>query len=103
MSITTDKRPWSQDLSVLEQTFQKAGFPDTQAYRYSSASVKVRVRDERFRSMSRTARMDLLEAVIETLSEDQQQELIFVLPIAPGEEQLGPFRRLNDEFEQALD
>ncbi|MDX1967139.1 MAG: hypothetical protein SFV23_08215 [Planctomycetaceae bacterium] len=100
MSTATSNGASAGDVQLLEQTFRKAGFAEAEAYRLSFASVRLRIRDERFRGLSRVARMKLVEPIIDTLSEEVQQDLIFVLPIACGEETSSHFRRLNEKFER---
>jgi len=100
MDLVTEGNQRTAESDHVEKVFHEAGFPDTRAYRHNSASIRVRVRDERFRKLSRVARMDLLEPIIDKLPEDTRQDLIFVLPIAPGEEKSGEFKLMNLEFEE---
>lgn len=100
MTVTASNRQQTDETTNVEKVFRDAGFPDVSAYRHSSASIRVRVRDERFRKLSRVARMDFLDPVIEHLPEETQQDLIFVLPMAPGEEHSGEFKIMNLEFEE---
>ena len=88
----------TEETKEVERVFREAGFPNTESYRHNSASIRVRVRDERFRGLSRVARIQKLNSVIEQLAEETQQDLIFVLAIAPGEEN-GDFLLMNLEFE----
>lgn len=82
----------------VERVFRENGFENSEAYRHSSASIRLRVIDERFRKLSRVARIELLEPIIEKLPEETQQDLIFVIAIAPGEEK-GEFMMMNLEFD----
>ena len=100
MGTNTTQDPAAEDVQILEKTFRTAGFADVEAYRFSFASLRLRIRDNRFRGLSRVARMRLVEPVIDQLPQEIQEELIFVLPIAPGEETSTIFRRMNDEFER---
>ena len=74
------------EITTIVELFQSAGYTDVQAYRYNSAVIRLRIRDSRFKGVSRSARIELLEPLIEQLPEEIQEDLIFVLPIAPGEE-----------------
>jgi len=84
----------------IEELFRSAGFADPSAYRHNSVSIRLRVRDPRFQGMTRVARMKLLEPIIEQLPDETQQDLIFVLPIAPGEEHSIDYLLMNLEFDQ---
>ena len=74
------------EITTILELFRSAGFTDVQAYRYNSAVIRLRIEDSRFKGLSRVARMQSLEPLIDQLPEEIQDDLIFVLPIAPGEE-----------------
>ena len=83
----------------IERLFKEKGFEHVEAYRHSSASIRLRVRDERFRGLSRVDRMEMIEPIIEELPAEIQQDLIFVLPFAVGEEKT-EFSQMNRDFEE---
>jgi hypothetical protein len=89
----------TEETQQIEQQFRTAGYADVQAYRAGPFALRLRVRDSRFRGSSRTARMQILTPLIRALPEETQADLIFVLPIAPGEERGGSYLRMNEEFE----
>jgi hypothetical protein len=76
-------------------------FPGTDAYRFNSASIRVRVIDSRFEGKSTEERDALVEPVLEQLPEATQADIINLLTLTP-EEATGPFNRrsvINLEFE----
>jgi stress-induced morphogen len=98
MALFVGENKTTPETKDVEKVFREHGFADVQSYRHSSASIRLRVRDERFRGLSRVARMAMLEPIIEKLPEETQQDLMFVLSIAPGEE-IRDFILMNLEFE----
>lgn len=98
MAVFVGENKTTPETEDVEKVFRNHGFADVKSYRHSSASIRLRIRDERFRGLSRVARMEMLEPIIDTLPEETRQDLIFVLPIAPGEENR-EFRLMSIEFE----
>lgn len=74
------------EITTILELFRSAGYTDVQAYRHNSVVIRLRIEDLRFSGLSRVARMQMLEPLIEQLPEEIQEDLIFVLPIAPGEQ-----------------
>lgn len=99
MSATQSDALVTDETQHIEKVFRDFGYADVQSYRLGPYSVRLRVRDARFAGMSRVARMQHLAPLIRALPEETQQDMIFVLPIAPGEELQGQFQRMNTEFE----
>lgn len=89
----------NEETQQIESVFRDAGYLGVQAYRSGPFSVRLRIRDPRFRGLSRVARMKEITPLIRQLPEEIQEDLIFVLPIVPGEESLTQFQRMNTEFE----
>lgn len=83
---------------LLKQSFQQ---PDS--YRYNSASIRVRVIDERFEGMPREKRDSLVEEQIGKLPPETQRDIVTLLTFAPSElsNAKRTFREflLNTEFE----
>lgn len=79
--------------SVVE-ALSRAGFERSDAYRYNSASIRVRVIDARFEGESVEKRHDLVEPVFEELPERTQGDILMLYTFAPSEiydpEQPGP-------------
>lgn len=75
-------------------------FPNTDAYRFNSASIRVRVVDPRFEGLSTEQRDSLVEPLIDRLSPEIQADIMNLLTLAPGEVN-GSFKKYlaNEEFE----
>jgi hypothetical protein len=99
MSIVLPQHEKTEETRQLEEFFRQHGFADVESYRYNPSSIRVRLRDERFRKLSTTKRFDIVNSIIGELPEDIQHQLIFVLPFAVGEEGESPFAERNREFE----
>jgi hypothetical protein len=75
-------------------------FPRADAYRFNSASIRVRVIDPRFEGMSTEERDALVEPLLDQLPRETQGDIINLLTLAPTEEE--DFSRgflINAEFE----
>ena len=87
----------------VEETLQKAGFDQVDAYRYNSASIRVRVIDPRFEGMSPEKRDAMVEPHLEQLPERTQADIISLYTFAPSELNQTPktFREFvqNTEFD----
>jgi stress-induced morphogen len=78
----------------------RAEFPNTDAYRYNSASIRIRVVDDRFKGKSAEKRDAMVERLLETLPEYLQADIVNLLTVYPGETDASLATRLaNDEFE----
>jgi len=73
------------------------------AYRYNSASIRVRVIDPRFEGMKREQRDALVETELDKLPPDTQRDIVTLFAFAPSELTQSPktFREFlqNTEFE----
>ena len=76
-------------------------FPRSDAYRYNSASIRVRVIDPRFEGKSTEERDAMVETLLEQLPEQTQADIMNLLTLAPSETS-SSFKRMlaNDEFEE---
>lgn len=87
----------------VEEALQKAGFDHVDAYRYNSASIRVRVIDPRFEGMSPEKRDAMVEPHLEQLPERTQADIISLYTFAPSELNQTPktFREFvqNTEFD----
>lgn len=85
---------------ILKQHFEKAD-----AYRYNSASIRVRVIDAKFEKLSREQRDAQVEPYLATLPEDTQRDIVSLFTFAPSELEQTPttYREhlLNTEFVHA--
>lgn len=103
MSIAAAPR-WQQkrtdESRMVEAALKGAGFATANAYRHNSASLRVRVIDERFRGMAEEEREKLVDPVLDGLPSATQADIINLLLMYPGEEK-DSFRvsLFNAEFE----
>lgn len=83
----------------IESAFKAAEFSNVNVYRYNSVSIRIRVIDFRFTGLSIPEREELVyPTVIEKLTEASQQDITFLLLLAPDELK-GKRALLNLEFE----
>ena len=83
-------------------------FKSVEAYRYNSASIRIRVIDPCFRGLDRHKREKIVDAKIAKLPESIQRDIVFVLCMTP-DEMIKPIgdrddtealnSMFNDEFE----
>ncbi len=87
----------------IEDALRREGFERVDAYRYNSASIRVRVIDPRFEEMSVLDREDLVFPVIDKLPERTREDILLLLILAPSELR-GRNRHMlvNQEFENPL-
>src|SRR5204862_1194307 len=74
----------------IEELLRKAGFERVDAYRYNSASIRVRVVDQRFEGLSRERRDAMVEPHLEQLPERTQADITTLFVFAPSELQQTP-------------
>jgi hypothetical protein len=79
-------------------------FPKTDAYRYNSASIRVRVIDPRFEGKSTEERDAMVEPLLEKLPEPTQADIMTLLTLSPGEADASLQKSLaNAEFDDPSD
>ncbi len=87
----------------VEEVLRSAGFEKVDAYRYNSASIRVRVIDRRFEGLPPEKRDAMVEPHLEQLPERTQADIIDLFTFAPSELRQTPksFREflLNTEFD----
>ena len=87
----------------VEDALRQAGFEKVDAYRYNSASIRVRVIDTRFEGLSAEKRDAMVEPHLDQLPERTQADIMSLFAFAPAELQQTPrtFREylLNTEFD----
>lgn len=103
MSKKTKKR-WQQmrtdETRKVEKTLRKE-FPRTDAYRYNSASIRVRIIDPRFEGKSDEERDAMVEPLLEQLPEETQADIMNLLTLYPDEtSQSFKANYANAEFEE---
>lgn len=77
-AMRTDESRQVEDLVRKE-------FPGTDAYRYNSASIRVRVIDPRFEGLSIEKRDALVEPLLEQLPEEIQADIMNLITLSPSE------------------
>jgi hypothetical protein len=103
----TSAPPWedkrTDETRHVEQVLRDAGFQQVDAYRYNSASIRVRVIDPRFEGLPSEDRDAMVEPYLDQLPEETQVDIMTLFTFAPSEFQQ-PFKAfgdflLNTEFE----
>lgn len=91
------------DSRLIEERLRRAGFERADAYRYNSASIRVRVVDPQFEGMSVPDREDMIFPIIDRLPKRIREDILLLLLMAPSEVG-GPNRHLlvNLEFDHPL-
>ncbi len=96
-----DKR--TNESRMVEEKLHGAGLERVDAYRYNSASLRVRVIDQRFESIPREERDSIVEPFIDELPSSTQTDIVTLVLLAPSEleQPSETFREymLNTEFE----
>lgn len=80
----------TEETRLVEDVLKKSGFEEVAAYRYNSASIRVRVIDSRFEGLSIETRDAMVEPHLETLPERTQADIMNLLTFAPSELQQTP-------------
>lgn len=102
MSQATTRR-WetmkTDESRQVEDVLRKV-FPNTDAYRFNSASIRVRVTDDRFDGKSAEERDAMVEPILEQLPEPIQAQIMNLLTLSPKETG-GSFKKFlaSEEFE----
>ncbi len=88
----------------VEDVLRRAGFDRVDAYRFNSASIRLRVIDPKFEGLSLEARDAMVEPHLEQLPERTQADIINLFTFAPSELQQTPktMRQflMNYEFDE---
>src|SRR5260370_26252780 len=69
----------------VEEVLNPAGFAQVDAYRYNSASIRVRVIDRRFEGMPREQRDAMVEPHLKQLPERTQADIVTLFTFTPSE------------------
>jgi stress-induced morphogen len=76
-------------------------FPNTDAYRYNSASLRVRVIDDRFKGMSNEERDSMVEPLLKKLPKKTQDDIMNLITLSPDEAaHFSSNSLMNLEFEE---
>jgi hypothetical protein len=68
----------------VEELLRK-GFPNADAYRYNSASIRVRVIDPRFEGLDIDERDAMVEPLLKQLPEETQADIMTLITLSPSE------------------
>jgi hypothetical protein len=98
--------PWEERKTAetrrVEETF-RAVFPMTDAYRFNTASIRVRVIDDRFEGKSIPEREAMVLPLLAKLPKRTRDDILVLLTLAPSERTTHNSQMLmNLEFEQPL-
>src|SRR5271157_3388517 len=86
----------------IESLF-RTEFPQTDAYRFNSASIRVRVIDDRFEGKSIAEREAMVLPLLKKLPKKTRDDVLLLLTLAPSEQRTFNSQTLmNLEFEQPL-
>ena len=87
--MTVDICKWdskrTEESRMVEKKLLEAGFQRVDAYRYNSASLRVRIVDMRFEGVDREARDAMVEAYIDSLPSNTQADIVNLVLVTPSE------------------
>src|SRR4051794_15350111 len=90
----------TEETRKIEALFRPE-FPQTEAYRFNSASIRVRVIDDRFEGRSIAEREAMVLPLLERLPKKTRDDVLLLLTLAPSEQKTFNNQTLmNHEFEQ---
>lgn len=93
----------TDETRAVEELLRAAGFERVDAYRYNSASIRLRVVDARFEGLPVEERDAMVEPYLEHLPERTQADIISLFTFAPSELEQTPKTLkeflLNAEFD----
>jgi hypothetical protein len=103
MATGTKPRLWdnrkTDETRAIEHALRER-FPDTEAYRYNSASIRIRIIDDAFVGKTDSEREQMVDPILERLPEDTQSDIMLLLTLTKDE--AGAFGKdylTNLEFE----
>ncbi len=92
---TKTRRQPPKDIALVESALSKQ-FPNVAVKRPNSLTLRVRIIDKCFRKLSKVARHEMVEPLLEQLPEELQESIYFVLLLTPEEVATST---MNEEFE----
>ena len=97
------QRKRTRETEMIEKAL-RTKFPKTDAYRYNSASIRVRIIDDSFEGLTESERDAMVDPILEQLPEDTQSDIMLLLTMTPKEakSKLSRYSLLNLEFENPL-
>ncbi|MFN7208692.1 MAG: hypothetical protein ACK5UN_03035, partial [Planctomycetota bacterium] len=70
---------------MVEKKLLEAGLQQVDAYRYNSASLRVRIVDKRFEGVDREGRDAMVESFIDSLPSNTQADIVNLVLVTPSE------------------
>ncbi len=93
----------TEETRMVEAVLSKGVFDKVDAYRYNSASIRIRVIDRRFEGMSRERKDAMVEEYLDRLPPETHSDIVTLFTFAPSELDRTPtsFREfmLSTEFD----
>jgi YD repeat-containing protein len=71
--------------TLIDQYGSQHPSAKVEAYRYNSASIRIRITDPDFKGLDRVEREEAVWPIIETLPEDDREQITVLLLITPKE------------------
>lgn len=96
MSTATETSKQQSDDIALVESVLRTKFPNTTARRPNSLTLRVRIIDERFRGLSKVARHEMVDPLLDQLPAELEEDIYFVLLLTPEEVATSS---MNEEFE----
>jgi stress-induced morphogen len=88
MATGTQTPPWetmrTEDSRKVEEELRNY-FPKSDAYRYNSASIRVRIIDDAFRGKTDIERERMVDPILERLPEDLESDITLLLTLTDDE------------------
>jgi stress-induced morphogen len=98
--MNTRIEQWKTAESNMVEAALRVKFPSAEAYRYNSASIRVRVIDPKFEGLSLNDRENMVLPIIRSLDPKIQGDIVLLLTLTPSETQsINRKSLVNMEFE----
>ncbi len=92
----------TEETRSIEDVF-RTDFPRTDAYRFNSASIRLRVIDDRFEGKSIAEREAMVLPLLKKIPKKTRDDILLLLMLTPSEQRSSSSQTLmNMEFEQPL-
>jgi stress-induced morphogen len=103
MATETRPRLWedrkTDETRAIERALRKR-FANTEAYRYNSASIRIRIIDDAFEGKSESDREQMVDPILDQLPEETQSDIMLLLTLTESEtKDFGKDYLTNLEFE----
>ena len=104
MTARAKVHPWhgkrTDETRKLEEELRKH-FPRSEAYRFNSASIRIRIIDDLFKGKSESEREQMVDPILEQLPDETQADIMLLLTLTEDEakSKYGRHSLANLEFE----